>query len=94
MPSLPRRYKDAITFRIGAEYQLKPQLTLLADVRYDETPIRAELINPEFIDANRIGLSAGPCYQLTRRLNLKPTLRVRPAARGPHQSAQRTGRQH
>jgi long-chain fatty acid transport protein len=69
--STPRRYEDAMTFRIGAEYQLQPKLTLLAGVRYDETPIRDEYINPEFIDASRLGVSAGLCYQLTRRLNLE-----------------------
>ncbi|GAB3652233.1 hypothetical protein GCM10027594_26950 [Hymenobacter agri] len=67
----PRRYEDAMTFRIGAEYQLNPQLTLLAGVRYDETPIRDEYINPEFIDANRLGVSAGLAYQLTQRLSLE-----------------------
>ena len=67
----PRRYEDAMTFRIGAEYQVKPQLTLLAGVRYDETPIRDEFINPEFIDANRLGVSAGLAYQLSKRLNLE-----------------------
>ena len=66
-----RRYEDAMTFRIGAEYQLRPQLTLLAGVRYDETPVRDEYINPEFIDANRLGVSAGLVYQLTKRLNLE-----------------------
>ena len=69
--SQPRRYEDAMTFRIGAEYQLNPQLALLAGVRYAETPVRDEFINPEFIDANRLGVSAGLCYQLTRRLNLE-----------------------
>ncbi|MCI1186508.1 outer membrane protein transport protein [Hymenobacter sp. DH14] len=67
----PRRYEDAMTFRIGAEYQVNPKLTLLAGVRYDETPIRDEFINPEFIDANRLGVSAGLVYQLTQRLNLE-----------------------
>ena len=69
--NVPRRYEDAMAFRIGTEYQVSPALTLLAGVRYDETPIRDEYINPEFIDANRLGVSAGLCYQLTRRLNLE-----------------------
>lgn len=67
----PRRYEDAMTFRIGTEYQINPKLTVLAGVRYDETPVRDEFINPEFIDANRLGASAGLCYQLTKRLGLE-----------------------
>ena len=69
--NIPRRYEDAMTFRIGAEYQVNPALTVLAGLRYDEMPIRDEYINPEFIDANRLGVSAGLCYQLTRRLSLE-----------------------
>jgi long-chain fatty acid transport protein len=66
-----RRYEDALAFRVGAEYQATPKLTLLGGLNYDETPIRDEYINPEFIDANRIGASAGLSYQLTSRLALE-----------------------
>ena len=60
-----------MTFRIGAEYQLRPNLTLLAGVRYNETLIHGEYSNSEFIDASRLGVLASPCHQLTRRLNLE-----------------------
>ncbi|MBO2013146.1 OmpP1/FadL family transporter [Hymenobacter negativus] len=66
-----RRYEDALAFRVGAEYQVNPKLTVLGGIRYDETPIRDEYINPEFIDANRLGISAGLSYQLTPRLALE-----------------------
>jgi long-chain fatty acid transport protein len=66
-----RRYEDALAFRVGAEYQVNPKLTVVGGIRYDETPIRDEYINPEFIDANRLGVSAGLSYQLTPRLALE-----------------------
>ncbi|GAB3307382.1 hypothetical protein GCM10027511_19240 [Hymenobacter humi] len=66
-----RRYEDALAFRVGAEYQLNPKLTVVGGLRYDETPIRDEYINPEFIDANRLGASAGLSYQLAPRLALE-----------------------
>ena len=69
--STARRYEDALAFRVGAEYQALPKLTVLGGIRYDESPIRDEFINPEFIDANRLGVSAGLCYQLTSRLGLE-----------------------
>jgi long-chain fatty acid transport protein len=69
--SSARRYEDALAFRVGAEYQASPKLTLLGGLNYDETPIRDEYINPEFIDANRIGASAGLSYQLTPRFALE-----------------------
>ncbi|MDO7852754.1 outer membrane protein transport protein [Hymenobacter sp. CA1UV-4] len=66
-----RRYEDALAFRVGAEYQASPKLTLLGGLNYDESPIRDEYINPEFIDANRLGASAGLSYQLTPRFALE-----------------------
>lgn len=66
-----RRYEDALAFRVGAEYQATPKLTVLGGLRYDETPVRDEYINPEFIDANRLGISAGLSYRLSTRLALE-----------------------
>ncbi|MCC3152643.1 outer membrane protein transport protein [Hymenobacter sp. BT770] len=69
--STARRYEDALAFRVGAEYQVCPKLTVLGGLRYDESPIRDEYVNPEFIDANRLGASAGLSYQLGSRLALE-----------------------
>jgi long-chain fatty acid transport protein len=66
-----RKYEDALAFRIGTEYQATPKLTLLGGISYDETPVRDEAINPEFVDANRFGVSAGLSYQLSSRLALE-----------------------
>ena len=69
--STARRYEDALAFRIGTEYQFSPKLAILGGLHYDETPIRDEYINPEFLDANRIGVSAGLSYQLNPRFALE-----------------------
>ena len=69
--STARRYEDALSFRVGTEYQVSPKLTVLGGFHYDETPVRDEYINPEFLDANRVGLSAGLSYQLSSRLALE-----------------------
>ena len=66
-----RRYEDALAFRIGTEYRAGSKLTVLAGLQYAETPVRDEYINPEFVDANRLGASAGLCYQLTSQLSLE-----------------------
>ncbi|WP_196291481.1 OmpP1/FadL family transporter [Hymenobacter ruricola] len=63
-----RRYEDALAFRVGTEYQVNSKLVLLAGLHYDETPVRDEFVNPEFVDANRVGASAGLSYQLSQRL--------------------------
>lgn len=69
--STARRYEDALAFRVGAEYQVNPKLTVLGGLRYADTPVRDEFINPEFVDANTLGLSAGLVYQLGSRLALE-----------------------
>ena len=61
----------ALAFRIGTEYQASSKLTVLGGLHYDESPIRDEYINPEFIDANRIGASAGFSYQFAPHLALE-----------------------
>ncbi|MBD2714792.1 outer membrane protein transport protein [Microvirga sp. STR05] len=63
-----RRYEDAMSFRVGAEYTATPILTLRAGVSYDETPVRDEYINADLPDANLLGGSLG----LT--LAIKPNL--------------------
>ena len=69
--STARRYEDALQFRVGADYRVSDKLTVLGGLRYDETPVRDEFINPEFVDANRLGASAGLSYQLTPRIALE-----------------------
>ena len=69
--STTRRYEDALSFRVGTEYQVSPKLTVLGGLHYDETPVRDEYINPEFLDSNRVGVSAGLSYQLGPRLALE-----------------------
>ncbi|WP_070735811.1 OmpP1/FadL family transporter [Hymenobacter glacialis] len=64
--STARRYEDALAFRVGAEYQATPKLTVLGGLRYADTPVRDEFINPEFVDTNTLGASAGAVYQLGR----------------------------
>lgn len=61
-------YEDVLAFRFGTEYRLSPQLTLLGGLHYEETPVRDEYINPEFLDANRVGASVGLSYQASTRL--------------------------
>ena len=66
-----RKLEDALAFRLGAELRATPALTVLAGLRYDETPVRDEYIRPDFVDANRLGASLGLAYQLAPRLALE-----------------------
>jgi len=57
-----RDYQDALTFRLGGQYQVTSGLTVRAGTAYDFTPVRDGFISPETPDANRLSLSAGASY--------------------------------
>ncbi len=65
-----RKYQDAMAFRVGAEYQLKPSLAVRAGIYYDESPVRDQNITPDFPDANVFGGAVGLGYQATRHIRL------------------------
>jgi long-chain fatty acid transport protein len=54
-----RNYDDALTFRLGAEYELSELIDLRAGFYYDQTPVPDGYMTPETPDANQIGLSCG-----------------------------------
>ena len=66
----PRRYEDAMSFRIGAEYDITESTTLRGGLIYDETPIRDEYISVEIPDGNRLGLTAGITQKIGSRLEI------------------------
>jgi long-chain fatty acid transport protein len=65
-----RKYEDAMAFRVGAEYQLKPSLAVRGGIYYDESPVRDQNITPDFPDANVFGGAVGVGYQATRHMRV------------------------
>jgi long-chain fatty acid transport protein len=61
---LPRRWNNTLTARAGAEYALKPNLSLRAGLGYDPSPSPADTLSPSLPDANRLLFSAGAGYRL------------------------------
>jgi len=61
--SSKRFYEDALTFRIGGQYQLTSGLTVRAGGAYDNTPVRDGYLTPETPDANRIIGTLGASYK-------------------------------
>ena len=73
--SLPRSsrarvFDDAMTFRVGVQYEHNEKLTLRTGFLYDETPVKDQNVSPELPDANRMGLTAGLTYHLLPHLDL------------------------
>jgi long-chain fatty acid transport protein len=62
----PRDWEAAMTYRLGAEYQVLEMLSLRAGVIYDETPVPDSTLDPTLPDADRMigtvgaGMKFGP----------------------------------
>jgi len=59
-----RKYKDALTLGIGAEYGVTDALKARIGAYYDFTPVPQGYMTPETPDANTLGLTAGLGYSL------------------------------
>src|SRR5687768_16701314 len=66
----PRRFEDAMSFRIGAEYDVTESTTLRGGLLYDESPIRDEYVSVEIPDGNRFGLTAGLTQKIGDRFEI------------------------
>ncbi len=69
-----RSWKNAATYRIGTRYQVNEKLKLYAGAYYDETPTNKAYYSPETPGANKIGISAGLSYQITKHLSIDASL--------------------
>lgn len=54
-----KNYKNAIIYRIGAEYKICQLATVRLGAYYDTTPVRSDLYNPETPGSNKIAITAG-----------------------------------
>ncbi|QJX47024.1 outer membrane beta-barrel protein [Hymenobacter taeanensis] len=61
--SSKRYYEDALTFRIGGQYQLTSGLTVRAGAAYDNSPVRDGFVTPETPDADRRTATIGASYK-------------------------------
>ncbi|MBG8552592.1 OmpP1/FadL family transporter [Hymenobacter guriensis] len=68
--SQPRRYEDAMAFKIGGEYQLDAKTALRLGVLYDESPVRDEYVAPDLPDGNKLAASLGVSFAMADKLNL------------------------
>ena len=70
----PRMYKDTYIIRVGTQYQLKENFSVRGGMYFDRTPVKAGYLTPETPDANRIGITAGASWKITKKLNLDLSL--------------------
>ncbi|WP_324673164.1 OmpP1/FadL family transporter [Hymenobacter sp. GOD-10R] len=65
-----REYKDAVTLRLGGQYQLTSGLTVRAGSAYDFSPVKDGFVTPETPDAARLALTLGASYKFGEHFGL------------------------
>ncbi|MBA3971880.1 MAG: outer membrane protein transport protein, partial [Bacteroidetes bacterium] len=69
-----RMYKDSYIFRIGGQYQLTNKWTVRAGTYYDMSPVQDGYLTPETPDADKLGVTLGASYHITKKLHLDMSL--------------------
>ena len=57
--SRPRMYDDSYIIRLGGEYNLDENISLLGGIYFDKNPVDPQYLNPSLPESDRIGLSIG-----------------------------------
>ncbi|KUG06162.1 OmpP1/FadL family transporter [Solirubrum puertoriconensis] len=65
-----REYQDALTFRLGGQYQVTDGLTVRLGGAYDQTPVKDGFVTPETPDNDRLTATAGVSYKFGERFGI------------------------
>jgi long-chain fatty acid transport protein len=68
--SSAREYENSFITRLGAHYNVSNVLGLQAGVYYDKNPVKPERINPTLPESDRLGLSFGVEYDVTKNFGI------------------------
>ena len=66
----PRMYKNSYIFRLGAQYKLNEKWTIRCGTYYDMTPVKAGYLTPETPDSDKLGITAGASFNITKKIHL------------------------
>ncbi|MEN8815852.1 MAG: outer membrane protein transport protein [Nonlabens sp.] len=66
----PRNYKDASTYRFGAQYAATDKLTVRAGYYFDESPVQSGFFAPETPRNDSDGYTFGLSFQATPKLSI------------------------
>ena len=70
----PREYINTLTWRLGAEYNLFPDLYFRLGAYFDPSPVNTDYFSPETPGLNNIGLSTGLSFLPLSELSLDLSL--------------------
>ncbi|HRB72876.1 outer membrane protein transport protein [Flavobacterium sp. WV_118_3] len=66
----PRNYKDATTYRVGAQYKANEKFTFRAGWYHDESPVQDGYFAPETPRNSSMGYTGGLTYQIGKRFGV------------------------
>ncbi|MDP1747550.1 MAG: outer membrane protein transport protein, partial [Bacteroidota bacterium] len=69
-----RMYENVFIFRIGSQYQWTDKWTVRLGAYYDMTPVKAGYLTPETPDVNKIGITSGASFRVTKKVHLDLSL--------------------
>jgi long-chain fatty acid transport protein len=69
-----RMYKNSYIFRLGAQYKLSEKWTLRCGTYYDMSPVKAGYLTPETPDADKLGITAGASFNVTKKIHVDVSL--------------------
>ena len=67
---LPFQFSDGWFYSVGAEYQWNEQLALRSGIGFEKSPVTDRVRMPLIADNDRLWLSAGASYQVSRQMSL------------------------
>ncbi|HIQ37514.1 MAG TPA: transporter [Desulfocapsa sulfexigens] len=69
-PPVPKNWDDSNAYRIGLDYKLNAELTLMAGFGYDETPVPDETLGFELPDSDAWLYSIGARYRVSEVMEI------------------------
>lgn len=70
----PRMYQNSFIYRVGAQYELKEKWAIRLGAYFDSSPVKAGYLTPETPDANKIGITGGATFNVTKMIHVDASL--------------------
>lgn len=69
-----RMYHNSYIFRLGGQYKLNEKWTVRLGAYYDMSPVQAGYLTPETPDADKLGLTTGVSFNVTKKIHIDASL--------------------
>lgn len=70
----PRLYKNSFIYRVGGQFKLTEKWTGRLGSYFDMSPVQAGYLTPETPDANKLGVTAGATFHVTKMITVDASL--------------------